>query len=176
MWKIGVVITLTAVAAHRPQQQQQQQVPRRQAIAAAGTTVAVGNSRVAVAEDAIRATDRRGAAVIASKWIEEHAGRSDLVAGLDGEPYILLTEDGKLLDYALKAECTHLGCLVGPLDPVRKRFVCPCHGSEYDRTGTVMRGPAPKSLKLARVEVEADNVFLSRWTAPDFRENGSAST
>lgn len=47
--------------------------------------------------------------------------------------------------------CTHLGCI--PLgqklgDPVGDRggWFCPCHGSEYDTSGRVRRGPAPKNL------------------------------
>ena len=47
--------------------------------------------------------------------------------------------------------CTHLGCI--PLgqkanDP-RGEFggwFCPCHGSHYDTSGRVRRGPAPKNL------------------------------
>jgi len=59
-------------------------------------------------------------------WEAAHAtgGATDLVAGLGGEPTILLAgDDGKLLDYALQAECTHLGCLVGPWNPLSQRFV-----------------------------------------------------
>ena len=47
--------------------------------------------------------------------------------------------------------CTHLGCV-----PVGQKmsdnrgdyggWFCPCHGSEYDASGRVRRGPAPKNL------------------------------
>lgn len=49
--------------------------------------------------------------------------------------------------------CTHLGCIpLGqkPGDP-RGRYggwVCPCHGSVYDVSGRVRRGPAPRNLDL----------------------------
>lgn len=41
--------------------------------------------------------------------------------------------------------CTHLGCV-----PMRKRdgWLCPCHGSVYDDSGRVLRGPAPKNLEV----------------------------
>lgn len=49
--------------------------------------------------------------------------------------------------------CTHLGCV--PLgqrsgDPVGKYggWFCPCHGSVYDASGRVRRGPAPTNLKV----------------------------
>ena len=100
------------------------------------------------------------------------AGATDLVAGLGGEPTILLAgDDGALENYALQAECTHLGCLVGPWNPISGKFVCPCHGSEYSKTGAVSRGPAPSALKLAKVSTDDQGrITLERWTDPDFRQ------
>ena len=43
---------------------------------------------------------------------------------------------------------------------------------EYKRDGSVARGPAPKPLKLAKVDVdEKGQVVLEKWTDQDFREN-----
>ena len=45
---------------------------------------------------------------------------------------------------ALTAICTHEGCTVDRFaSPV---FVCPCHGSRYSTSGTVVMGPAPRAL------------------------------
>jgi ubiquinol-cytochrome c reductase iron-sulfur subunit len=49
--------------------------------------------------------------------------------------------------------CTHLGCIpLGqtPGDPRGKYggWFCPCHGSVYDVSGRVRRGPAPRNLDL----------------------------
>lgn len=49
-----------------------------------------------------------------------------------------------------RAECTHLGCIAAWRPEVGKH-ICPCHGSEYDKTGAVLRGPAPRPLELAQV-------------------------
>lgn len=49
--------------------------------------------------------------------------------------------------------CTHLGCVpLGqkPTDP-RGEFggwFCPCHGSHYDTSGRIRKGPAPLNLKV----------------------------
>lgn len=118
------------------------------------------------------AMSRKGAPIVRTAWEASHtAGAADMVAGLGGEPTLLLTnEDGALEPYALHAECTHLGCLVGPWNPVTNRFVCPCHGSEYRRDGSVARGPAPRPLKLAKVSYdEAGRVVLEKWTDADTR-------
>jgi cytochrome b6-f complex iron-sulfur subunit len=46
---------------------------------------------------------------------------------------------------ALTAICTHEGCTVDRFaSPV---FVCPCHGSQYSTSGTVVMGPAPRALR-----------------------------
>ncbi|HZQ08875.1 MAG TPA: Rieske 2Fe-2S domain-containing protein [Anaerolineae bacterium] len=46
---------------------------------------------------------------------------------------------------ALYNVCVHLGCLYG-WQPVTNRFECPCHGSKYQKNGTYIEGPAPRSL------------------------------
>lgn len=55
--------------------------------------------------------------------------------------------------------CTHLGCVpLGqkPGDPKGDYggWFCPCHGSHYDTSGRIRKGPAPKNL------VVPDYVFL----------------
>jgi ubiquinol-cytochrome c reductase iron-sulfur subunit len=49
--------------------------------------------------------------------------------------------------------CTHLGCipLAGAGDYNSKDgggYFCPCHGSHYDASGRVRKGPAPKNLEI----------------------------
>ena len=49
--------------------------------------------------------------------------------------------------------CTHLGCVpLGqkPTDPHGDYdgWFCPCHGSHYDSSGRVRKGPAPKNLAV----------------------------
>ncbi len=44
--------------------------------------------------------------------------------------------------------CTHLGCIPLPHQGDYNGWFCPCHGSQYDTSGRVRRGPAPANLYL----------------------------
>lgn len=55
----------------------------------------------------------------------------------------------------LLARCTHLGCKIR--DFQNGKLICPCHGSEYDLTGTPVKGPAYKSLEKIEAKVSADS-------------------
>ena len=46
---------------------------------------------------------------------------------------------------AIEAVCTHEGCTITGADGAT--YVCPCHGSRYDRSGHVLLGPATSSLR-----------------------------
>lgn len=42
--------------------------------------------------------------------------------------------------------CTHLGCVPTFAQGDYGGWFCPCHGSVYDTSGRIRRGPAPKNL------------------------------
>jgi ubiquinol-cytochrome c reductase iron-sulfur subunit len=49
--------------------------------------------------------------------------------------------------------CTHLGCVPLGTAPTEARgdfggWFCPCHGSHYDTSGRIRKGPAPKNLAV----------------------------
>ena len=49
--------------------------------------------------------------------------------------------------------CTHLGCIPLGNKPADMRgewggWFCPCHGSQYDTSGRIRKGPAPKNLDV----------------------------
>ena len=60
-------------------------------------------------------------------------------------PAFLVTRTSQDAFTALTAICTHEGCTVDRFaSPV---FVCPCHGSQYSTSGTVVMGPASRALR-----------------------------
>lgn len=50
--------------------------------------------------------------------------------------------------------CTHLGCVpIGEAGDFGGWF-CPCHGSHYDISGRIRKGPAPLNLEIPQYEFE----------------------
>ena len=48
--------------------------------------------------------------------------------------------------------CTHLGCIPLAHQGDYGGYFCPCHGSQYDTSGRIRRGPAPANLALPPYE------------------------
>ena len=55
--------------------------------------------------------------------------------------------------------CTHLGCI-----PLGNKgdfggWFCPCHGSHYDTSGRIRKGPAPTNLEIPKYEFVDNNTI-----------------
>uniref|UniRef100_A0A7S1ING1 plastoquinol--plastocyanin reductase n=1 Tax=Eutreptiella gymnastica TaxID=73025 RepID=A0A7S1ING1_9EUGL len=117
------------------------------------------------------ALDANGNQVKKGEWLSTHqAGDRSLVQGLKGDAtYLIVNEEGAIKDFALNAVCTHLGCVV-PWNKAENKFMCPCHGSQYNSDGKKVRGPAPLSLALAHVNIaDSGAIDFVPWTETDFR-------
>jgi cytochrome b6-f complex iron-sulfur subunit len=71
--------------------------------------------------------------------------------------------------YAVSSTCTHLGCTVRQAGP---GFECPCHGSQFDENGRVVRGPATSPLAWYGLSLSPRGelvVDTDRAVGPDFR-------
>jgi ubiquinol-cytochrome c reductase iron-sulfur subunit len=60
--------------------------------------------------------------------------------------------------------CTHLGCVPGgqKTSDVKGDYsgwFCPCHGSHYDTSGRIRRGPAPKNLEVPQYTFTNDSTI-----------------
>ena len=64
------------------------------------------------------------------------------------------TDENRTLDEAGEwlvqtGVCTHLGCVpIGDGAGDFNGWFCPCHGSHYDSSGRIRRGPAPENLHI----------------------------
>jgi len=60
--------------------------------------------------------------------------------------------------------CTHLGCIpTGTAQGETKGdfdgWFCPCHGSHYDTSGRIRRGPAPTNLEVPNYVFKSDKLI-----------------
>lgn len=59
----------------------------------------------------------------------------------------------------LSAQCSHLGCEIKTLQ--EGKLICPCHGSQFDLQGQVLKGPAVKNLRPLKFDYLApDKIYL----------------
>lgn len=79
------------------------------------------------------------------------AENANLPAGTDA------SDENRVMDEAgewlvMMGVCTHLGCV--PLGDAGDfgGWFCPCHGSHYDTSGRIRRGPAPTNLPIPVAE------------------------
>ena len=48
--------------------------------------------------------------------------------------------------------CTHLGCVPLADKGEYNGWFCPCHGSHYDTSGRIRKGPAPVNMEIPKYE------------------------
>jgi ubiquinol-cytochrome c reductase iron-sulfur subunit len=56
--------------------------------------------------------------------------------------------------------CTHLGCVPASDKGDFKGWFCPCHGSHYDTSGRIRKGPAPTNLEIPPYTFKDNNTIL----------------
>ncbi|CAL9753422.1 unnamed protein product [Musa acuminata subsp. burmannicoides] len=56
--------------------------------------------------------------------------------------------------------CTHLGCIPLPNAGDFGGWFCPCHGSHYDVSGRIRKGPAPFNLEVPQYSFLEENKLL----------------
>ncbi|MEC9346122.1 MAG: ubiquinol-cytochrome c reductase iron-sulfur subunit [Pseudomonadota bacterium] len=68
-------------------------------------------------------------------------------------------KDGKDQWLIVLGVCTHLGCVPIGAEGNRGEYdgwFCPCHGSHYDTSGRIRKGPAPANLEVPPYEFLTD--------------------
>ncbi|MCB1549875.1 MAG: ubiquinol-cytochrome c reductase iron-sulfur subunit [Hyphomicrobiaceae bacterium] len=90
----------------------------------------------------------------------------DPIARVDGKGDIDATDEnrtkkGKENWLVVVGICTHLGCIpkgqsIGDSKGEYGGWFCPCHGSHYDTSGRIRKGPAPRNLEVPPFAFESD--------------------
>lgn len=86
---------------------------------------------------------------------EEIAAMEASMGGFDPEPDSKRVQRPQWL--VVIGVCTHLGCIP---NKTPSGWLCPCHGSMYDNSGRVVRGPAPKNLYLPPYRFISDTKIM----------------
>ena len=55
--------------------------------------------------------------------------------------------------------CTHLGCVPLSDKGEYNGWFCPCHGSHYDTSGRIRKGPAPTNMEIPKYESVDNNTI-----------------
>ena len=55
--------------------------------------------------------------------------------------------------------CSHLGCVPLSDKGEYKGWFCPCHGSHYDTSGRIRKGPAPVNMEIPKYEFVDNNTI-----------------
>jgi ubiquinol-cytochrome c reductase iron-sulfur subunit len=83
-----------------------------------------------------------------SKKEIEDAEKVDVASLIDPQPDQARVKEGHAQWLVVYGNCTHLGCVPLGHEGQYEGWFCPCHGSLYDTSGRVRRGPAPLNLPV----------------------------
>ena len=64
--------------------------------------------------------------------------------------------------------CTHLGCIPA-YEGEQKKFMCACHGGEFDASGHQIFGPPPSPLEVPPFRIDGTKLVLGE-EGPEFKK------
>jgi thiosulfate dehydrogenase [quinone] large subunit len=135
---------------------------------AAGTPVLTPSTSATSTTSTTGATGTGSGPTSTTKPVKEPDGKRVLAASavpvggsasfqdpISGQPAIAVQPEAGMYA-AFDAVCPHEGCIVA-FNPPQKKFICPCHGSEYNgATGALLRGPSTRGLGRIPVQEGPD--------------------
>jgi len=68
--------------------------------------------------------------------------------------------------------CTHLGCIPSYF-PEDHRFICACHGGQFDAAGEVLKAPPPSPLVIPPFKVDGKKIVLGE-EGPEYKKMKAA--
>ena len=102
----------------------------------------------------------RGKPVFVRRRTEEEIAEAQAVEQIDlPDPETDETRVQKPEWLVMVGVCTHLGCIPLGNKGEYNGLFCPCHGSHYDTSGRIRKGPAPKNLEIPSYVFLDDNTI-----------------
>lgn len=89
----------------------------------------------------------------------------------EGMLFLACLDDNRFI--ALSRTCTHLGCALS-WEVNEQKFICPCHGSTFDRRGVVLTSPAIRPLDFYPIRIENGQLRID-VSLPQRRESFNLS-
>ncbi len=132
--------------------------PAKDTLALATTEIDISNIAVGQAIVAVW----RGAPVFIRHRTQEEIAQAHADDSADlRDPQMDATRAQKPAWLIVTGVCTHLGCIPLGTKAGQPRgdfggWFCPCHGSHYDTSGRIRKGPAPKNLVVPTYEFSSD--------------------
>ena len=140
-----------------------QMAPSKDVLAASSTEVDVSAIEPG---QAIKAVFRKQPLFIRRLTPAEIAEANAVSVGSLRDPQTLAdrTQEGHEDMLVTMGVCTHLGCVpLGAAEGEVKGefggYFCPCHGSHYDTSGRIRKGPAPENLPVPPYEFLSDSTI-----------------
>jgi ubiquinol-cytochrome c reductase iron-sulfur subunit len=90
----------------------------------------------------------------------EEAKKRDSEKMTDAQKDADRIKEGKDQWLVLIGVCTHLGCIPSSVTTTGESWFCPCHGSHYDTSGRIIKGPAPKNLAVPPYKFISDTKIV----------------
>lgn len=84
---------------------------------------------------------------------------------LDPQPDSERVKNGYEQWLVLFANCPHAGCIPREVSSKNIGWICPCHGSEFDMSGRVTKGPSTKNLNIPEYAFLNDGLILRVGTS-----------
>jgi cytochrome b6-f complex iron-sulfur subunit len=84
----------------------------------------------------------------------------DTIGGFVYQGNVIIIRSSASNYIALSKVCTHQGCEVG-YDHANSKLPCPCHQSEFDTNGNVLKGPATTKLKKYTTKLEGNKLTIT---------------
>lgn len=99
------------------------------------------------------------ARAVALSDLPDRVARSGNEPGADAaDANRALGENGEYI--VMMGVCTHLGCVPLGEQGDFGGWFCPCHGSHYDTSGRIRKGPAPYNLFIPELAFDGSTVTL----------------